>query len=278
MGSPGIGGSITKPRRRLLRQHDAARTRRSGYSLIFAPCDPEGDSMQLHRPLVALALGATLLAARPSQADELHYNQVSLHAEVSSEVARDRMQVTLYSEAQDHDPARLASGITDTLNASLERSRQVKGVTVALGNRNSYPVYEENGQKITGWRERAELRLESGDFAALSQLTADLLGSMKMGGMNFSVSDALRQQNEDALLKDAVTAFRARAQLATQALGGHGYRIVSLNLNGSGVAPAPMRAFSLKAARSDTVPAQDIEAGTSQITMSADGVIEVQIP
>lgn len=231
--------------------------------------------MPSHRPLVALVLGAMLLSAPPAQADGLHYNQISLHAEVSREVTRDRMQVTLYSEAQDADPARLARGINETLNAALQRARQVQGVSVALGNRTSYPVYDERGQAISGWREHAELRLTSGDFAALAQLTAALLGPLKMGGMSFSLSDALRQQHEDALLRDAVNAFRARAQLATQALGGQDYRIVNLSLNGG--AAAPPRALSFKAARSEGVPVQDIEAGTSRIDMSADGVIEVQL-
>jgi predicted secreted protein len=42
-------------------------------------------------------------------ADEPRYNQVSLRAEVSKEVARDLMIVTLYSEAQNSDPAKLAA-------------------------------------------------------------------------------------------------------------------------------------------------------------------------
>ena len=42
---------------------------------------------------------------------------------------------------------------------------------------------------------------ESGDFASLSKLTAELMKSLKMGGMYFSVSDPIRKQNEDALLR-----------------------------------------------------------------------------
>ena len=165
----------------------------------------------------ALLLLASGLAQLPAQADEARYNQVSLRADVNSEVAQDRMHVTLYTEAQQDDPAKLAAETTRTLNAALERARQAKGVIVSQGSRSSYPVYGEKGERITGWRERAELRLESTDFAALSKLTAELMQTLKMGDMHFSVSDAIRKQNEDALLKDAVAAFRARAELATQA-------------------------------------------------------------
>ncbi|MCQ4250198.1 SIMPL domain-containing protein [Pseudomonas stutzeri] len=216
------------------------------------------------------------IACLPAVADEQHYNQISLRAEATSEVAQDRMHVTLYSEAQHEDPAQLAAETTRTMNKALERARQAKGVVVSQGSRSSYPVYEEKGQQITAWRERAELRLESGDFATLSKLTGELMQDLKMGGMQFSVSDAIRKQNEDALLKDAVAAFRARAQLATEALGGSDYRIVSLNLSsGSGYQPE-MRNFAMKSM--DAAPTPDIEAGTRQISINADGVIEVQMP
>lgn len=213
----------------------------------------------------------------PAMAEEQRYNQVSLRAEVSSEVAHDRMHVTLYSEAQHQDPAQLAAQTTRILNEALQRARKADGVIVSQGSRSSYPVYEEKGQKITGWRERAELRLESGDFAKLSGLTAELMNTLKMSGMSFSVSDPIRKQNEDALLKDAVAAFQARAQLATEALGGKDYKIISLNLsNGSGYQPM-MRSSSMKFSM-DAAPTPEVEAGTRQVSVSADGVIEVLMP
>ena len=156
---------------------------------------------------------------------------------------------------------------------------KAKGVTVSLGSRNSYPVYDDKGQKITAWRERAELRLESSDFAALSQLTASLLGKLKMGNMSFSIADSTRQQNEDSLMKNAVAAFKARAQLLTDSLGGKGYRLVNLNLNSAG-APRPMPVMRMAAMKADAgfAAAPEIEAGTSQVTVTADGTIEVQMP
>lgn len=225
----------------------------------------------------AIALVSTSLAA---VADEPRYNLVSLHAEASQEVAHDLMQVTLYSEEQASDPGKLAASTTATINEAVTQARKVKNVTVSLGSRNSYPVYDDKGQKITAWRERAELRLESADFAALSRLSADLLGKLKMGGMSFSIADTTRQQNEDGLMKNAVAAFKARAQLLTSALGGKDYRLVNLNLNSVG-APRPMpvmRMATMKADAAGYAPAPQIEAGTSQVTVSADGTIEVQMP
>ena len=229
------------------------------------------------RTATALTLGASTLASLPAlAADELHYNQISLRAEASQEVARDKMIVTLYTESQNTDPAKLAAEITTTMNQALDQAREVKAVTLLQGSRNSYPIYDTKNQKITGWRERAELRLESADFPALSKLTGELLNTLKMENMDFAIADATRKASEDALLKDAVTAFKARAQLATEALGGKGYKIVNLNFNTNGYPqPYARGGMMMKAAMMESAPTPQVEAGTSQVSMSADGVIEV---
>ncbi len=228
--------------------------------------------------VLTLTLGA--FASLPALAEGVNYNQVSLRAEASQEVPRDLMIVTLYTEAQNSDSAKLAAEITTTMNNALNQAKQVKEVTLRQGSRNSFPIYDNKTQKITGWRERAELRLESTDFAALSKLTGELMQTLKMGNMQFTVANATRKTSEDALLKDAVNAFKARAQLASDALGGKGYKIVSLNLNSNGYPQPYMRgAMMMKAAAPamDSAPTPEIEAGTSEVSMSADGVIEVQM-
>ncbi len=235
--------------------------------------------MHTLRRSTALLLGAGLLASLSAMADEPRYNQISLRAEVSQEVPRDLMLVTLYSEEQNADPAKLAAQVTEAMNKALGKARAVKEVKISQGSRNSYPIYDDKGQKITGWRERAELRLESADFPALSTLTGQLLQDLKMGGMTFTISPKTRTQSEDALLKDAVAAFKARAQLATEALGGKGYKVVSMNLNSSGYQqPFPRAAMMMKSAMADSAPTPEVEAGTSQVSMNADGTIEVQMP
>lgn len=233
-----------------------------------------------HPSLRSLALLALFLGAAGVQAEPQlpRYNQIALSAEASGEVAYDRMHVTLYSEAQHSDPAQLAAETTRTLNQALATARKAEGVVVSQGNRSSYPVHDQQGQTITAWRERAELRLESGDFASLARLTAELIQTLKMGGMHFSLSDPLRQQNEDALLKQAIAAFQARAALATEALGGTGYRLVSLDLGHGGFQPV-MRSAAMKMEMDmAAMPVPEIEAGSRQVTINANGVIEVQMP
>ncbi|BAN46733.1 SIMPL domain-containing protein [Metapseudomonas resinovorans] len=237
--------------------------------------------MSKFKHFVALAFCAASLVAVSTQATaEQRFNQVSLRAEVSHDVAHDLMNVTLFSESQNTDPAKLANEITSALNSALAKANKVEGVTVSLGSRHSFPVYDNQGQKITTWRERAELNLESADFAKLSQLVADLQGDLKMSGMNFSIAEKTRKTHEDELIKLAVDAFKARAQLATNAVGGKGYKLVSLSLNSAGFQPPQpimMRSMAAKG-MADGVAVSEIEAGTSRVSVSADGTIEVQMP
>lgn len=232
--------------------------------------------MRPSRTLVATLLLGSALIALPVQA-EPSYNQISLRAEASLDVPHDEMQVNLYTEAQDKDPGKLASRITQTLNEAVAKARTLSAVRVSLGSRSSYPVYDQKGQITTAWRERAELRLESSDFAALSKLVADLLDTLQMSDMNFSIANASRKTAEDALLKEAIQRFNERANMVSTALGGKGFRVVTLNLNSGGIQPM-MRMNLMSGAAEAAAPNQSIEAGSSRVTVSADGVIEVSMP
>ncbi len=225
-------------------------------------------------PLAPLLAFAVLPFA---QAEEPRYNQVSLRAEVGREVAHDRMHVSLLREEQHADPAQLAARITASLNRALERARQEPKVSVSLGARHSQPVYEEKGRRIVAWRERAELRLESADFAALARLTAALQGELQIADMQFSLSADSRRRHEDELLREAVQAFQQRAGLLSEAMGGQGYRLVRLDLNGGFARPPLLRAMAAKEmSLAADMPVPQIEAGNSELRVSADGVIEVR--
>lgn len=225
-------------------------------------------------PLTLLV--GSLLAAPWLHAGEASYNRVSLRAEASTEIPHDLMHVTLYTEARNTDAASLAREITQTLNQAIEQSKSSSAVKVSTGNRHSNPVYDDKGKKIIAWRERAELRLESTDFTQLSTLTGTLLNNMNMGSMRFSIAQPTRQQQETLLLDQAIEAFNQRARQTTKALGGKDYKLVSLSLNSQGGYQPPMYARAVMASPApmgDSAP--QVEAGNSELRMSADGQIEI---
>jgi predicted secreted protein len=231
-------------------------------------------------PLAVLI--TSVVTSTAALGSEQTYNQISLRAEAQQEVAHDQMQVTLYTEEQDTDAARLASTVTQALNLALEAARKHPKVSVKLANRRSYPVHDSKGQKITAWRERAEVRLESTDFSGLSILTGELLQTLKMANMQFSIAPKTRINSEDQLLKDAISAFQARAKLVSETFGSTSYKVVNLNLNSSGYTSPPMYARSAKmlssAMSDESAATPEIEAGSSQVSIIADGVIEIYLP
>ncbi|HDZ56495.1 MAG TPA: DUF541 domain-containing protein [Pseudomonas xinjiangensis] len=232
-----------------------------------------------HLSKLALLFGLATLTL-PALADQQHYNQVSLRAEVQQSVSHDTLRVTFYAEDQDAEPAKLAERITRRLNQGLETARGTNGVKVSSGNRSSHPVYDDKHQTIVAWRERGEIILESTDFPRLTSLTAQLLNDLSLGDMQFSLSPTTRRTTEDELIKRAIEAFRARSDIATRSLGGSGYKIVSLNLNTQFMQPPVMfrgaSKMSMAADREMSVPS--VEGGQADVTVSADGVIEVSIP
>lgn len=234
--------------------------------------------MHAYKTAFCLASGLALSLLSTATLAQNEYNRVSLRAEASVEVAHDLMQVVLYTEARDEDAARLAETITRTLNQAIDASKKVSQVQVALGSRQSQPVRQDKSEKIIAWRERAELRLESTDFASLSKLTGQLLQQqLGMSSMRFNIANATRLEHENRLLEQAITAFGERASLASKALGGKDYKLVSLHLNAEGGYQPPMyrQAVMMSAPMADSSTAPTIEAGQSQLKMVADGVIEV---
>ncbi len=231
------------------------------------------------RPLYWLPLFAGLAFSAPVLSDSLNYNQISLRAEVQQSVNNDTLTVTLFTEEQDTDPAKLAKRVTATLNQGLQTARSNQQIRVSSGNRSSQPVYDEKREKIIAWRERGEIRLESTDFAQVSALTGDLLGKLSLGSMDFSLSSASRATTEDELIQQAIQAFKKRAKIATQTLGGSDYKIVQLNLNTQYMQPRPyLRSGKMMAMAADSAGAPVVEGGEADVSVNADGIIEVVMP
>lgn len=206
----------------------------------------------------------------------VRYNEIELQAEASREVQNDLMYATMYIEANDTNPAQLATTLNTTINAALKNAAEVRSVRARSGTHQTYPVYDRNN-KITGWRGRVELRLESKEFQALGQLIGRLQSSLQLAGVTFVVSPEARRQAENELITEAIGAFRTRADIARQALGGRAMRIRRIAIGTAGGAPprpvVAMRAQPMGAA-AESAPA--FEGGTSQIQVTVSGTVEAE--
>ena len=219
----------------------------------------------------SLALAVPVLGADPAP----RYNVVELQAEAQRELANDTLTANLYVELNDANPVALATAVNKVSNEALRVAKEFDGVRVRSGNNQTYPVYAK-GNVLQGWRTRAEIRLESKDFAAASRLIGKLQASMQLGNTAFSVSPEARRKAENELIAEAIVAFKARAEIVRGALAGRSYKIQRLNVNNGYSAPPPRFALArAMAAGAPEVAAPALEGGVSMITVTVGGAIEV---
>jgi predicted secreted protein len=224
------------------------------------------------RLLVAPFLFALVTGQAMSADDTPRYNQIHFQVERSRPVENDRMQAVLSVTAEDDNAARLADQINRSMEAALKTAKARVKVEVRTGSYRTYPVY--NKEKIQRWRATQELWLEGSDFAELGSLIGQLQERLQVASLIFSVSSARRAAVEDELIAQALDAFKQRAELVRKQLAAKGYRIVDVSINTGGGQPVPMmRGLAMEAA---SVAPPALEAGTSTLTVSVGGVVELQ--
>jgi predicted secreted protein len=219
--------------------------------------------------VLALAAVGRIAAA----GDTPRYNQIHFQVERSRSVENDRMQAVLNLTAEDDNAARLADRINRVMDTALKNAKAGAKVEVHTGSYRTYPVY--NKEKIQRWRATQELRMESSDFAELGGLIGQLQEHLQVTSITFSVSSAKRAAVDDELIAQALDAFKQRADLVRKQLAAKSYRIVDVSINTGGGQPVPimMRATAMEAA---SVAPPALEAGTSTVTVSVSGVVELQ--
>lgn len=231
----------------------------------------------------ALVAGAILLQPVLAQAQPAGHHhggaqkwpQASLQAQASAEVAQDTVKITLATEVSGDDQAAVTKALNAVLEQTMKDAKSNDQVKASSGNYRVWPMSDRDG-KISNWRGRGEILLESSDFAAGSEVASALADRMPVTNLAFSVSPQARAKQEQELLAQAAQAFRDRAQSLSQAMGFSGYTLREIDLSGAGAQyqPAPrMMMASMDAAQKTSVP---VEGGTEEITVSIRGSIFLQ--
>ena len=219
--------------------------------------------------LVCLAVFTTTGLA----SDELHYNQVRLQSRQTESVSNDTMHVTLQTYAEMQAPAKLAARINQEMEWALAQAKQVKGVKVSTGSYQTWPVTRK--EVTTAWRGQQDLILESRDTEILSQLAGQLQEKLQIKSMNFTVSDEKRVAVENRLIDVALNSFKQRARIVGDNLKASGYRIVNINVNTSSQRPPVM--YQARMATMEANDAVAVAGGESDIRVTVDGTVELQI-
>ncbi|KUY94597.1 MULTISPECIES: SIMPL domain-containing protein [unclassified Burkholderia] len=241
----------------------------------------------------ALALSLALAAAIPvaltlaspaahAQTANPHFPEpagvLSLSSQASADVPQDIIHITLFYEQQAKDPGSLTSALNQRADAALAQAKGVSGVTAHTGAFSVYPSTDRDG-KISAWRGRTEVVLESRDFAAASKLAGQLSNQMQIANVEFSLSPEAQRAAEQKLTTEAIKSFRARADEAAKAFGYNSYSIRDVNVGGSrNVQPYP-RMMAMAAAPMDSAKMSApiaVEGGKATVSVTVNGSVQMK--
>jgi len=223
---------------------------------------------------IALLSGLLTVSALAC-ADTEPYNRVDFQVETGREVNNDLLIANMAVDIQDKEPGRVARLINTALNEALKKATSFDSIKTSSGNQNTYPVYGKNNQ-IDAWRGHGEIRLESRDFKAASELIMQLQSSLQLSGVQFTLAPGTRSQIENELITEAIKAFQTRADAIRQAVGAKSYKTVHFSINSGGISPRPVPMMRGMAMAATAIPAPEFAGGDSQLTVQINGTIETQ--
>lgn len=223
---------------------------------------------------LALGLATVLPPAAAAEPARNEGRTVEFSAEASKAAANDLAVATLYAEHSGASPAEVASEVNRRIAAALETARAQKDIKVQTGAASTWPVYDKDGAgRIEAWRMRAEIRLESANIGAMSELIGVLQRDLALGQLAMQPAPETRRKAFDEATVDAIRAFEARARLVAGTLGRE-YRIRHLSIGDSGgFQPVYPRAASMM--KMDAAAPAALEGGESQVSVNVSGRIEL---
>lgn len=206
---------------------------------------------------------------------------VDLEASVSQQFPNDQMRVQLVKESRGKSIEELNTQVIEAINQALEKARTAPTVKAYANGINTHQEWDRNGRRDR-WQVRGSLVLEGTDTAAVARLAGQLAGNLQVDGVNYQLSTARRQTEENRLIKEAVEAFRTRAAATASAFGYKGYEIRQIRLDTSHRSDSdsggiyPLAAAARSEVAESSMPSVPGQGGDTTITLTARGTIELR--
>jgi predicted secreted protein len=221
---------------------------------------------------VHLILISLFLATQPAIAKDAFYNQISLNASASEEVANDVLVAILTVQETGYKAADLATLVNKKMAAVLDETNRFKAIKSQTTSYNSQPIYK-NG-KIASWQVNQQIQLTSQNFEQLSQLIGKVNELAQVQSMTFKVSDDRIETTKEQLTKTAITQFKEKALSITEQFDKHHYQLIHVTIDGNHSYPQPVR-MARMAMEDAAISAPTVAAGTNKITVTVHGTIEL---
>lgn len=210
---------------------------------------------------------------------KLNYGVVELSAQASQTVTRDEMVLVLKIHQQGADRQQISNKVTSQLNQILANAHRHADFNTTQLTRAVEPRfdYQKDKRIDNGWQDSALIQIKSTNLAALNQFAATVQRLATIEAINYQVADTTLKNYETKLTRQAIARFQERATQITHELGGHGYKIVNINL-GNSQPTQNYVAYAQPMMLSRTVgsaPVQDIAAGETRLTLNINGKIQI---
>lgn len=204
---------------------------------------------------------------------------ISLQANASLEVETDTMTALVAIEDEHTNPDTLAASINKTMKWAQSLIHKQPDITVIGGNYNTYPVYDKRIFKH--WRGSQQITLKSKNSVALGKLIGQLQERLLIKSLDYQVSEARLAEVQDQLMKHAIDAFKARAEIARKQLGASAYSIYRLDINTQtqgGPAYPRQRLMVADAMESRSSVPATLTPGQQTVQVHANGSIQLIFP
>lgn len=224
--------------------------------------------------LVALLLGLSTLTAHAETAPT--YDRIGFSISAEKEVANDVLTATLYAEQQGQDTTTMADSVNQAITWAMDIAKQESAVVSRTLNYTTNPVYE-NG-KVSGWKVRQSIQLESQDSKVLSGLLGKLQEKLRIEGINYSVSPEVQAKTEEELINQALASFKQRAEQIKAGMGRNEYRVVRIDIQSMGgdyPQPALYRMAAMEASPAPAPPS--LEGGKQNLQVNVQAEIELSL-
>ena len=195
-----------------------------------------------------------------------------------AEIDNDLMRATLTVQGEADEPAALAEQINTTMGWALDALGAHERIRRETRDYSTWPRYDAGERRrLIGWRASQTLELESEDFAAMGEAIATLQERLQVQSTLLAVRPETRRRASDALIEEALAAFRARAELVRASFGASGYRVLEVDVQSEeGGGGGMMRSRVMAMESADTsVSEPGIAAGSSRVTVRVHGRIRL---
>ncbi len=213
-------------------------------------------------------LAGTVLAKDDD--DDRGVTRIQFDAHAAQEVDNDSIRATLFVEKEDGSPSGASSSATRATNETLRQLREDESLHVRTGSFRTFPVSDQG--KITGWRARSEIVLESKDFEKASAAIASASGNMQLSRVEFFLSAELRDTVEAVVSDQSIAAFLAKARKIAKSFGATKFEVAEANVMSEG-GNSPIRPMMAAMAADAPGARPEFSGGTTRISVTTSGVI-----